>query len=59
VELDVVGRRVEQQRIVPELAEPSVAVETQESSHRAGLVVVIDVNRGRRLANGAESLLLL
>jgi hypothetical protein len=49
---------VEQQRIVPELADPAIAVEAQQRSDGTGLVVVIDVDRGRRLANSAEPLLL-
>jgi hypothetical protein len=59
VELDVVGGRMQQQRIILELAEASVAVEAQQRSICTGLVVVIDVLRRGCAADGAEATLFL
>jgi hypothetical protein len=50
---------VEEERIVLELTESAVAVEAQQGSDGAGLVVAIQVLCRRRAADGAESALLL
>jgi hypothetical protein len=59
VEGDVVRSRVQGFGIVPELAETAVAVETQEGSDGTGRMIVIDVPCGSRLADRAQTLLLL
>lgn len=46
---DVVRRRVQCLRVVLELPEAAVAVETQECSHRAGRMIMVDVRGGRGL----------
>ena len=50
---------MQHQGIVLELAEPAVAVEAEQRSDGTGLVIMIDMDRGSCLADGAESLLLL
>jgi hypothetical protein len=47
VELDVVGSGTQDVRIILELTESTVAVETEQSSDPASVVVVIDVDRRR------------
>jgi hypothetical protein len=51
VEGHVVRGGVQELRVVLELAETAVAVEAQERSHRARVVVVIDVDRRSELAD--------
>jgi hypothetical protein len=53
VELDVVGGSVEQQWVVLELSQTAIAVETQQSPHGSGGVVMVDVDGRRSLAYGA------
>jgi hypothetical protein len=59
VELDVVGGGTQDVRVVFELTESAVAVEAQQCSHPAGLVVMVDVDRRRHRADGTEPLLLV
>jgi hypothetical protein len=58
VELDVVGGRSQDLRVVAELTQPTVAVEAQDRSHSARGMVVVDMSGGRRLADGTYAVLL-
>jgi hypothetical protein len=58
VKADVFGRGTQYGGIVLELAETSVAVEAQQRSDGAGLVIMIDMYGGRHLADRTESVLL-
>jgi hypothetical protein len=59
VRLDVLRGCPEQARVVLELAEAAVAVEAEQGSDRARLVVVVDVRRRSGLADRAEATLRL
>jgi hypothetical protein len=55
VVFDVEGSDVQQIGIVLELPQPAVAVEAEQRSDGAGLMVVVDVGGWCRLADGADS----
>jgi hypothetical protein len=57
VVLDIVCRRSQQSRVVPELSETAVAVEAQQGSNRARVMVVVDVLRRRLPTDVAETAL--
>jgi hypothetical protein len=58
MEGDVVGRRVQGLWVVLELAQSTVAVETEQSPHSPSCVVVVDMDSRRRLADRTKPVLL-
>jgi hypothetical protein len=54
---DIARGTSQNQRVVTELAESSVAPEAQKTSDRAGPMIVVDVGGGRGLTDGTEPVL--